>query len=189
MLEWIRSHRRSATICALALLLPLLVYLKLLTGAWSWRAQYADSIENIEPRLARMAGLLEVQEELEGLTQEARRQRGRLVYPASTDRTAAAASLQSDLRTLMSDAGLTVADSQVLPAREEERFDYIGIRLTVSGELASLDQALAQMSRFKPLVLVESLEVWPTRQRKRKGEPDVQDATATLRVISLRSLI
>lgn len=189
MLEWIKSHRRSALICGIALLVPILIYLKLLGGAWSWRAQYADSIDNVEPRLARMEGVLVVQDELKELAREARQQRARLVYPASTDRGAVAASLQSDLRQLMSGAGLSVADSQVLPVREEERFDYIGIRLTVSGEVAALDQALAQLAQFKPLVMVESLDVWPTRQRRRKDEPETQDATATLRVLSLRAVI
>ncbi|MFV8818302.1 type II secretion system protein GspM [Haliea sp. E17] len=189
MIDWVKTHRRSAAICGIALLVPLLLYLKLLSTAWGWRAQYSDSIDNIEPRLARMRGVLEVQEQLQSLARDARQQRARLVYPATTDRAGVAASLQSELRKLMGDAGLTVADSQVLPVREEERFDYIGIRLTVSGDIASLDQALAQLAQFKPLVMVESLEVWPARQGRRNSDPEAQDATATLRLLSLRSVI
>ncbi len=189
MIDWVKTHRRSAFICGLALLVPLLVYLKLLGGVWGLRAQYVASIDNIEPRLARMQGVLEVEDELRKLAGEARQQRERLVYPATADRAGVAASMQSDLRKLMTDAGLAVSDSQVLPVKEEERFDYLTVRLTVSGELASLDQALSQLAEFKPLVLVESIEVWPARQRRKKDEPEVQETTATLRLLSLRAVI
>ena len=188
MIQWVKMHRRSAVICALTLLLPLLVYLKLLVAAWGLRAQAAEGIDNLEPRMARVQGVLEVQDELGGLAHRAEQARSRLVYPASADRAAAAASLQTDLRQLMREAGLSISDSQVLPARTEDNFDYIAIRLTVSGDMASLDEALTRLAEFKPLVMVEAMDAWPERQRRKRGEPEDQVVTASLRLLSLRSV-
>ena len=100
--------------------------------------------------------------------------------------------MQSDVRQLMADAGLTVSNSQVLPVREEKRFDYIGVKLTVNGSMEGLDQALSELASFSPLIIVESLDVWPTRQRSVRGasnKPAEQDATISVRLLSLRALI
>lgn len=188
MIGWIQMHRRSALLCGLTLLLPLLLYLRLLAGAWSLRAEYAGAIANLEPRIARMQGVLQVEEQLRSSAKGVQRISSSLVYPARADHASVAASLQSDVRQLMREAGLSVVDSQVLPVRKEETFDYIGVKLTVAGDLASLDSALAQLAEFKPLIIVESLEVWPSRQRGKQQGAEAQEATASLRLLSLRAL-
>ncbi len=186
MKAWVQRHRRSAIVCGLTALLPTLLFLKVLAAVWGLRADAAGAIDNLEPRIARMQGVLTVQEQLTDLARDAQARRGELVYPASADRNAVAASLQSSLRQLMADAGLTIADSQVLPVREEEKFDFIGIRLTVAGDMASIDRALAELAAFQPLVLIEAVDMFPTRQRR---QSDKQEATAALRLLSLRSVI
>ncbi|TGD74102.1 hypothetical protein E4634_08180 [Mangrovimicrobium sediminis] len=189
MIAWAKIHQRSAIICGLTLLLPFLVYCKLLGAAWGLRAEAAGAIDNLGPRIARMQGVLQVQDQLTTLARDAQQLRGQLVYPATADRNTAAASLQSSLRQLMSEAGLSISDSQVLPVREEEKFDYIGIRLTVSGDMASLDRALVALADFKPLVMVEALTAWPTRQRRQRGDAETQEVTVSLRLLSLRSVL
>lgn len=189
MIAWIKAHPRSAVICGATLLLPVLFYLNLFFGAWGLRAEYAADVDRLGPRIARLQGIQQVEgllRESSGLVQQ---QSARLVYPASAERTSVAAAMQSDVRQLMTEAGLTVSNSQVLPVREEEKFDYIGVKLTVAGDVASLDRALAELADFTPMIIVESLDVWPTRQRSRQGETAQQDATASLRLLSLRSVI
>ena len=189
MIDWIKSHRRSAIICGLTLLVPLLVYLNLLFNVWGLRAGYAGDIERLGPRIARLQGLQQVQEQLNDSAVMAQQQMARLVYPASEERASVAASMQTDVRQLMSDAGLNVSNSQVLPVREEEKFDYIGVKLTVAGDMDSLDRALAEIAEFTPLIIVEGLDVWPTRTRRGKDQPEVQEATISIRLLSLRSVI
>jgi general secretion pathway protein M len=79
----------------------------------------------------------------------------------------------------------------VLPVREEEKFDYIGLKLTVNGNVAALDSGLAALSAHSPLLLIESLEVWPNRARhskKDKNKQPPQSLGATLQLLSLRAV-
>jgi general secretion pathway protein M len=186
---WIASHRRSAIICGATLLLPLLLYLKLALGVWAVHAGYVDEIQRLEPRIARLQGLRQVEGEMRTAAGSAQQQRALLVYPASAEVSSVAAAMQSDIRQLLAETGLSVSNSQLLPVREEEKFDYIGIKLTVAGDMESLDRALAGLARFSPRVFVEAMDVWPTRQSSRKGVAPVQQATATLRLFSLRAVI
>ena len=187
MIEWIRAHQRSAIICGLTLLLPLLVYLNLLFGSWALRAEYTGEIERLTPRIARLQGVQEVESLLRESSGVVQQQMSRLVYPPTAERASVAASMQTDVRQLMTDAGLNVSNSQVLPVREEENFDFIGVKLTVAGDMASLDRALTELASFSPLIIVEAMDIWPTRLRRE--QPDVQEATVSIRLLSLRSVI
>ena len=80
MIDWIKSHRRSAIICGLTLLVPLLVYLNLLFNVWGLRAGYAGDIERLVPRIARLQGLQQVEEQLNDSAVLAQQQMARLVY-------------------------------------------------------------------------------------------------------------
>ena len=191
MIAWIKTHQRSALICALTLLLPLLMYLNLLFGAYGLRAEYARDMERLPQRIARLQGLQEVEGQLRDSSGVVQQTTARLAYPSTAERASIAASMQSDVRQLMADAGLTVSNSQVLPVREEESFDYIGVKLTVAGDIDALDRTLAAMADFTPLIIVEGLDVWPTRQRSTRGasaKVEKQEATVSLRLLSLRSL-
>ena len=86
---------------------------------------------------------------------------------------------------------MSISNSQVLPVREEENFDFIGLKLTVNGNIAALDAGLAALTTHRPLVLVESLEVWPnrsSRSKKDKSKPAAQSLGATLQLLSLRAV-
>jgi general secretion pathway protein M len=189
VISWIKAHQRSAIICGLTLLLPLLLYLNLVFSAWGMRAEYAGEIERLTPRIARLAGVQQVEEILRESAGVVQQRMSRLVYPASAERASVAASMQTDVRQLMTDAGLTVSNSQVMPVREEERFDFIGVKLTVAGDMGSLDRALAELADFTPLIIIEGLDIWPTRTRRNQGEPEAQEATVSIRLLSLRSAI
>ncbi len=189
MMAWAKAHPRSAAICGATLVVPVLVYLNVLFGALGLRAEYAADVDRLGPRIARMYGIAQVEEQLRESSGLVQQQNARLVYPAAAERSSVAAAMQSEVRQLLEDAGLTVSNSQVLPVREEEKFDYIGVKLTVAGDVASLDSALEQLADFAPLIIVESLDIWPTRQRTRQAETAIQNATASLKLLSLRSVI
>jgi len=185
--SWLRSHRRSAWILGLTLLIPVLLYINLLMGLLGMRQAYQSEIAGLEPRIARMQGLIEHQEQLRRAAGNVDKKVVNLVYAATQDRATVSTALQTDVRQMLVDAGLSIKNSQVLPVREEEAFDYIGLKLTVSGSIASLDAALLSLAAYMPLVLVESLDVWPDRVSRRKGEDQVQTVTASLQLLSLRA--
>jgi general secretion pathway protein M len=110
-----------------------------------------------------------------------------LVYPVTADRATVSAALQKDVRQILVEAGLSVTNSQVLPVREENAFDYIGLKLTVTGDVAGLDAAMIALAGYTPRLLVESLDVWPARASRGKGETKVQAINASLQLLSLRA--
>lgn len=188
-MTWFKVHRRSAIICGVTLLLPMLFYLNVLSGALGLRAEYAAEIDHLEPRIARLQGLMGFEEQLRASSFAAQQQIGKLVYPASADVAAVSAGLQADVRQLMADAGLTVSNSQVLPVLVEEKFDYIGIKLTVEGEVGALDEALGELANFSPMIIVDSLTASPSRQGRKQSAESPQQVTVSIRLLSLRSVL
>ena len=186
-MNWLRSHKRSAWVCGLTLLIPLFLYFNTLFGLWAMRSDYQSDIDNLAPRIARLQGIIGYESQLRDSAALGSKEIVKLVYPASGDRATVSAELQTNARQIFSEAGLTVSNSQVLPMRERENFDYISIRLTVEGDLSDLDAALSGIAEFRPLLLVESLEMRPLRAgRKVKG---AQIVTATLQLLSLRAIL
>ena len=187
-MSWLRKHPRTAWICGLTLLLPALLYFKVLLGLWGVRQDAQAEIDRVEPRIARLQGLIAFEETLEEAAREAATEVDKLVYPVSADSATVAAELQSKVRDVLGEAGLSVTNSQVMPVREQGSFDYIGVKLTVTGGLPALDSALAELAVYLPLVLVEALEVYPARARRGRDEPEQQLVTASLQVLSLRAI-
>jgi len=186
-MNWIQSHQRSAWICGLTLLVPLLLYLNALLGVWGVGQAYQSDIDNLMPRITRLRGLIGYESQLRDASTRSGEEVARLAYPAVGDAATVSASLQTNVRKILTEAGLTVSNSQVLPVREKENFDYISIRLTVEGDLSGIDAALTGIARFRPLLLVESLEIMPVRSaRKNDG---TQLTKATLQLLSLRAVI
>jgi general secretion pathway protein M len=186
-MNWLRTHKSSAWICGLTLLVPVLLYLDALLGLWSVRQDYQADIDRLLPRMARLEGLIAAEEDLQVAAAQVDRQVLDLVYPASEPQAEVSASLQKQVREVFTDAGLSVTNSQVLPVKEQGNFDYISIKLLVSGDMNGLDAALAGIGAYMPLILVESLEISPSRQSRRSVDNETQEVTASLQLLSLRA--
>ena len=184
---WLRSHRRSAWICGLTLLLPMVFYVNTLVGLWGLHRDYQSDIDNLIPRIARQYGLIEHEDELRDASNMASKQVSALVYPASRDTASVSTALQSDIRQIFSDAGLTVSNSQVLPLRKKEHFDHINISLRVQGDMAGVDAALTDIAEFRPLLLVESLEMRPLRSGRSGANEQI--VVVSLQLLALRAIL
>lgn len=141
----------------LALLMPLM-------GAglfvWIHHQRIEGHLADLEPRYARLAGLLERQADLSAMTLKANEQLSLLVYPASQDITQAGNDAQQRIRGIFSESKLDIISIQVLPSPKEElKFDRIPINLRVEGDLASIQNALIRLSSQHPVVLVDSLSL------------------------------
>ena len=140
-----------------ALLLPL-------AGAglyvWIHHQRIENHLADLEPRYARLAGLLERQAELQTLGIKANEQLTRLSYPAAQDVTQAGNDAQQRIRSLFAESKLDIISIQVLPPpKEEAKFDRIPINLRVEGDLAGIQSALSSLSRQTPMVMVDSLSL------------------------------
>lgn len=185
MKQWIQQHRRAAILVAVTLALPVYIFLSLLGSALSANAAYRDDIASVEPRIARLDGLIaseaQLRESLSGVTNLLNDH----VYPSSSDAAAVAASLQAEVRRTLGDVGLEVTNSQVLAPRKRERFDWVAVKVVARGSLEQLDQGLADLNRYRPVIFVESVDAFPNR-RNRRAEGEEQVLTVSLQLMSLR---
>lgn len=187
-MNWYKRHPQSTLYVGLTLAVPLLLLVYLVLTLWAQRGEYQRELERLEPRIARLSGLVQSED---ALRQSSGRVDSRvldLVFPATEDRAAIAAALQQDVRAILSDAGLDIKNSQVLPAREVSGLDYLTVKLQVTGDLEALDTALEEFSNYTPLMLVESLAVTPVRQSRRQRKSGYEQlVTATLQLLALRA--
>ncbi|EED31009.1 conserved hypothetical protein [gamma proteobacterium NOR5-3] len=168
----------------LTLVLPVFFYLKTLFGLVGLGFDYAADRGRIEPRVARLQGLIENEAQLTQQSQLAAARLREVAFPATEDPSALAARLQSDVRQILAEAGMSVSNSQVMPVRPGEEFDQVAVKLTVTGTLPGLDAALIGIAAYRPQLLVESLDTFPTRAA---AGPD-QSLTAVMQLMVLRSL-
>lgn len=187
-MNWFKTYQKSALIVGISLLIPLLLVLYLFTDFWVMRQSYQKEIERLRPRIARMVGLMEVEEQLQLSVAGLGSQVANLVYPPTGDSAAISAALQRDIRQIMTDAGLTVLNSRILPLVQEERFDRIGLTLTVSGGLDALDAALLEMADYKPLILIDSIDIKPRRVSRSGGKNGAQIVTASIQLLTMRAI-
>lgn len=187
-MTWLRVHRRSAIIVALTLLVPAYFYLAMLFKLLALRGEYADGVQDLRPRIARLEGLIENTEALRSAAGQVGQRLEDLGYPLTQDATAVAAELQTDVRRVLAEAGLAVRNSQVLQSRTEDNFDLVGLKVTANGGLPSLDAALEGIAAFRPMLLVESLDVFPSRTRSPRSKPGDQELTVVIELLALRRL-
>jgi len=185
-MNWLQNYRKSALIVGMTLALPLLLVVTLIGDFWVMRQDSQREIERLEPRIARLAGLLESEAQLQVAAGRVDSTVVSLVYPQSDVLATVSAALQSNVREIMVEAGLTVSNSQILPVVNKDGYDRIGLKLTVAGGLASLDAALSELMLYSPLLLIESIEVWPARTVRKKNKPAEQKITASLQLLTLR---
>jgi len=186
--NWFRNNQRSAVIVGSTLLIPLLLVLYLVTDFWVMRQGYQKEIERLRPRIARMYGLMEVEDQLRLSVGRLGSQVTTLVYPPTEDSAAVSAALQSDIRQIMTGAGLTVSNSRILPLVQEENFDRIGVTLTVSGGLDALDAALLDMAKYTPLILIDAIDIKPKRMTRSRDKNGEQIVTATIALLTMRAI-
>ena len=185
-MNWLKTHRQTAWIVGLTLLLPVGLYVYALGNLLAVRSGIQVEIDRLVPRVARMQGLRDAQADMEAALADGGRENAAMVYPSSQDEAAVSAALQAEGRRLLGDAGMSISNSQVLPAQELASFDRIGINVTATGDVAALDAALESLALYRPMLLVESLDVYPNRSRSRSEEAP-QTVTARFQIISLRS--
>lgn len=134
---------------------------------WMLRQEFVSEIEAVEPRTARFLGVVASSDQLQAATAEVDAVLSELAYPAERDSATTAAAMQQDIRELMTAAGLSITGSQILPARVVDGLDRLSLDITAEGNIDALDEALADLGAMRPLVLVRSVTVKPSRARRR----------------------
>lgn len=187
-MNWFRGHRRNALLVGLTVLLPLFAVLNSLAGIGALGLDYASERSRIEPRVARLQGLLEHAPVLQARSEAATARLREVAYAPAQEASALAAALQADARRIMDVVGLNVSNSQVMPTRRDENFERVAVKLTINGSLPALNDALIGIAASRPQLLVESLDAFPVIAERRVGNRSVpvQSVTAVIQLMALR---
>lgn len=183
----LKSYSMSTVVVGISLFVPLFLVLYLALDFWLMRADYQSEIDSLKPRVSRILGLLESEQQLQVAADRLSTQVTSLVYPASEDSAVISAALQKNIRKIMTDAGLSVTNSRILPLTVDEQFGRVGLVLTVIGSLDGLDAALLELSNYTPLLLIDSLDIKPRRKSRSRDKSGDQSMTATVQILTLRS--
>lgn len=150
-------RQRLVLLGTFAALLLLLVLLGLYVA--QRHAQGQHNLAQLEPRHARLQGILAQRSDIEAAREQAQALRSRYLYPAEQDATQTGNLAQQRMRELLVAAGMQVRSSQVLPAKDEHGFDRIGLTLTAEGDALALQSALAVLSSQMPVVVLSDLDI------------------------------
>ncbi|MDX1736479.1 MAG: type II secretion system protein GspM [Halioglobus sp.] len=186
------AANRSRIVVTLTLVLALLPFLYLVLQLLLLRHSYVQEIDNIQPRTARLLGMLQSEERLREASRKADVLLADIAYEAGRDRAATAAAMQRDVRELIETAGMSVAGSQILDAEKADGYDRLRLDITAEGNIDALDEALELLQQMSPMVYVESMRIKPLRARRGRSasndvlEGDPRKLNARFRLFSLR---
>lgn len=151
-------RRETATILILLALLslPLMV-----VGIYVYQKHHwaSNRLDELEPRYARLLGLEANSDVLAKAQAQGQNLIAQYVYPQKQDTNQTGNTVQQRIRSILVAAGLDIASSQVLPAKEEKGFERIPLSVRAEGEMVALQAALTGLAAEKPAILLDTLVV------------------------------
>ena len=177
------QHRAALSVGAT--LLIVMVPLVLVFGWLGHKASWASaSFDNLEPRIARLAGTRDAAAAVRQARTEADSALLRFTYPASAMPDRIGTDLQQRVRLAAEEAGVRVSGSQIVGVRSDDDMEYIPVAFSFEAthpQLLSLLEALAAQT---PAVFVDSLTLQSLRVRNNPGSSlNVQARFSGLRVV------
>jgi len=139
------------------LLLALLAWAALFT--LSVHGSAASRLAEVEPRHARIAGLLQNNEQIAQSDQALKANLTEYVYPSEEDPGQIGNLALQKVRDIASGHGLRVASSQVAVPRENKGFDRIGLSLRVEGDWPQLQSLLRDLARQRPVIYSDTVQI------------------------------
>jgi general secretion pathway protein M len=165
--------RRAVVSVALTLGLVLLAALAVGQYVVQKHWQAVETLEQIEPRYARLLGLRDTGAQLEEVLKQSRATLAMLGYGGERDAAQVGNDLQQVVRRAMQTAGLSVTSSQVLAPRSEAGFDRIGVSVQAEGALSAVQVALAALQGETPRLFLDSVVLQATGRLAEDGTPVV----------------
>lgn len=128
-------------------------------SVWTIHVESQKKLDDIEPRYARLVGLIQRRADLTTYTAEAVQYMSRLSFPSTQEAAQTGNEAQQLIRTIFADNKLEIGSIQVLPAKENTHFDRIPISLRVEGEITGIQAALNALSAQSPAIWVDNFSI------------------------------
>jgi len=124
---------------------------------WVKHNRVQGILTDLEPRYARLQGLLDRQADVLAADAKAKEQLLQMAFPAKQDLAKTGNDAQQRIRSLFADSRLDVVSIQILPGKIEGDFDRISISLRAEGSLADFQAALGRLAEQSPVILIDSM--------------------------------
>lgn len=146
-----------------------------------------DTLDTIEPRYARLAGLVDAAGPILARNSEAEGELARLAHGADVEIARLGTDLQQRIRRIAAETGVGVTGSQILPTREEGGVMVVTVAGTMNGEIGAIAELMLRLESEVPPVFVEKMLVQTSRTRQRGAEPSSDTVVqATMSVLRLQ---
>lgn len=133
----------------------------------AWRYQWAsDRLAEIEPRYARLAGLVAAEPQLAEQTAAARKALGALAYPPEQTAEKIGADLQQRIRASAEAAGLRVLSTQILPPRRQGEVEFVLLNTSLQGDGDQFRDFLVGLRGVVPAIHIETIVMHRERARE-----------------------
>lgn len=151
------AFNRVIFLQGMTVLLLLLPVLGASYVVWVKHNRLLGIVADLEPRYARLQGLLDRRADVQTMDAKAKELLLQLAYPATQDLAKTGNDVQQRIRSLFAESQLDVISIQVLPGKIEGKFDRISISLRVEGTMAGVQAALEKLAAQSPVILVDSM--------------------------------
>lgn len=169
----------------LTLIVALLLLAIILIPINAKQNKYNDVIQKSQPRIERAQGLISAAPQIEEQLNQARNVVRTQLYPSTSDDNRLNTELQTRLRNLAQESGMTVGSIRPLPSRKEHNLDIFLLNLNLQGGLPELQKfihTLQQPTETTPALRIDSLTL--RRADFRPNAP--QTLTIDISVAALR---
>jgi general secretion pathway protein M len=154
-----KSLQRDTVGLAVGLVLVGVLIAGLVAMVWQKHTWAQSQLDQVTPRYARLVGLDANRARLDQGLASAQASIVRHVYAGTQDASRTGNDAQQRARDVFAKAGLDVVSTQVLPAKQEERFDRIPLVVRVEGELVPLQSAMTVLPTLSPTLFVEGMSI------------------------------
>ena len=140
-----------------ALLLALLAW-----SSWfvvSRHQQAAAQLAAIDPRYARLTGLIQHKDEFAQMSQAVQANLQQFVYPAGQDAGQVGNNALQRVRELATARNLRISSSQAAAPRDEHGFDRIGLVLRIEGQWPQLVGFLRELVQQRPAIYTTNMQL------------------------------
>ena len=154
-------------------------------GYW---AEGAAQVSDIQPRMARLQGYIESQEQFTQAANQSAAMAGSLMFKDSGGSGRGGALLQQTVRQLAEKAGLTITGSELRESVPLDNLAKMLVNLTLTGDPDDVMQFLRLVNRNRPVLFVESIQLSDVyrRARSRRNAPEQSDIQADVLVSAYR---
>ncbi|HPK31311.1 MAG: hypothetical protein KDF67_01830 [Ottowia sp.] len=158
----LQNLRRPETAWIALAAAALLALLVLGLGYVGLKHRWATStVDSIDPRYARLTGLLQNGELLAGADKRLQDNLVLYVYPADRDAAQVGNVVLQQVRDLANTREMRVTSSQVSPVKDEKGFDRIGVNIRLEGSWDALQLLVHDLADLRPMVYAGSIQLAP----------------------------